>query len=359
MRLIFNKLGNPNHPIMIQKTIVSFFDNLKTKTTNPFLGTLILVWIYRNYENFYVLFFSGSATKYPEKIAALHGLYKTENFVGSFFVTIAITILVLIGTYALLNISRFIVNMYNKKLTPWIYKITDKSSVVLKHEYDKVVEVRDRYQIRFEDERKERFRAEGELEDSVKKVGELEKKIQDSEDVKKLSHPPQSNNGIDVIEEERKQFDEVLNTLKQGDLISDFETILMKIGEGNMLRNSSTNELLKKLDIIVPLGDTKYYKLTDKGEKLKYYYFREVEQSNSDQYSGNRRFDMNISVDQKEEFFKLLGASKDFSGIKHSHHDNKNKTQYFTFIIKDGNDRLFNDFREFLSSNDIKYDDYG
>lgn len=38
------------------KIFESFVDNIKQKTTNPFFGTLILVWLVRNWELIYTLF---------------------------------------------------------------------------------------------------------------------------------------------------------------------------------------------------------------------------------------------------------------------------------------------------------------
>ena len=34
----------------------SFFDNIKDKTTNPFFGTLIFVWLVRNWDLVYTVF---------------------------------------------------------------------------------------------------------------------------------------------------------------------------------------------------------------------------------------------------------------------------------------------------------------
>lgn len=41
---------------MIEDLFVSFKENIKGKTTNPFFGTLILVWIFHNWRLIYSIF---------------------------------------------------------------------------------------------------------------------------------------------------------------------------------------------------------------------------------------------------------------------------------------------------------------
>ena len=41
---------------MIKDFLVSFKDNFKEKTRNPFLGTYLIVWLIRNWELIYTLF---------------------------------------------------------------------------------------------------------------------------------------------------------------------------------------------------------------------------------------------------------------------------------------------------------------
>ena len=350
---------------MIQRTIVSFFDNFKQKTTNPFLGTLIIVWVYRNYENFYVLFFSRSSTRYSEKTEALHGLFKTEHFLGSFFVTIGITVLVLIGTYILLNLSRLIVNFSNKKVTPWVYKITDESSIVLKKDYDKLYEDRESLQKRFEEQRKETFRIESELNTSVKEKNEIiEQRDTINEKYQNLLDSPSRTIGSDILTEKTKLFDDILSTLDKGNMISDFEVIELKISEGTQLRNSPTNELLKKWDIIQSLGETKYYRLTPKGEELKdYYYLKKQLETKNNQNTINID---DLDLVDREDLIRVETAidniikreySKDFETlIYNAEHKTKYKIndaiKYFVSIgilTRDRGDEFkFTDFGEFV-----------
>jgi hypothetical protein len=70
------------------------------------------------------------------------------------------------------------------------------------------------------------------------------------------------------------------------------------------------------------------------------------------------RIGVNINLKDKDKFLKSIANNAKFSSLKTYMHDNKIKTDYFTFIISDGKD-LFNQFEVFLKTNKIDYIDYG
>ncbi|MDY8137548.1 hypothetical protein [Aquimarina sp. 2201CG5-10] len=87
--------------------------------------------------------------------------------------TIGLTFWVLVLTYTVLNFSRLIVNFYDKTITPFVYFITDRSSIVLKTELDKKQQEVDRLEKRFRDEKALRFETQEENEKLERRLNEI------------------------------------------------------------------------------------------------------------------------------------------------------------------------------------------
>ena len=117
---------------MIKDFLISFRDNFKEKTRNPFLGTYLIVWIIRNWELIYTLFNFDENFKLQDKIDFIKTYYSEQSFIGNLLTSVLWAFGLLILTYLLLSISRLITNFSEKQITPWIYKITDSKSIVLK-----------------------------------------------------------------------------------------------------------------------------------------------------------------------------------------------------------------------------------
>ena len=132
----------------------SFRDNFRQKSRNPFFGTLIIVWIVKNWKLVYALFYFDDTYTLTKRIEYIELYYKNINFFWNLMYCLWLTVLSLIGSYLLLNLSRLIINLYEKKLTPWIYRITDKNSIVLKTDLEKAQQEVDRLTKKYEDEKK-------------------------------------------------------------------------------------------------------------------------------------------------------------------------------------------------------------
>lgn len=189
---------------MIKDFFVSFRDNFKEKTTNPFLGTYLLVWLVTNWVLVYSLFNFDSNSTLQYRVDFIQSYYKQHNFICNLVSNIGISIAVLFVTYILLNISRLIVNCFDKMVTPWIYKITDKSSVVLKHVYEEVKTERDDLQSRLEQERDSKAKLElriKHLEEELSKQKPIIDNSQDEVDVmvKKLVDSKLDNHFLDIV----------------------------------------------------------------------------------------------------------------------------------------------------------------
>lgn len=158
---------------MINDIFFSFKENIRQKTTNPFFGTLIIVWIIHNWKLIFTLFNFENNDTLQGKVLFLSQYLDVKPFLINIGNCVLTTFAVLIFTYLLLNLSRLIVNLFDKKLTPWIYKITDKNSIVLKSTFQILENERDILSQKLENEREKKLGLQNEvsiLEDRIKEL---------------------------------------------------------------------------------------------------------------------------------------------------------------------------------------------
>ncbi|MEH6771898.1 OadG family protein [Maribacter arcticus] len=158
---------------MIKDIFLSFKENIKQKTTNPFFGTLTIVWIVHNWELIYTFFNFESTSNLTNRIDYLSVHFSSIPFIKNLFVCIGITFVVLILSYIFLSFSRFIINIFEKIITPLIYKITDKSSIVLKEDYQLLQTERNQLFTKLEEERAAKLKSQGEVTKLEEKISEL------------------------------------------------------------------------------------------------------------------------------------------------------------------------------------------
>ncbi|MFC0777065.1 hypothetical protein [Flavobacterium sp. HJSW_4] len=246
---------------MIKDLFVSFTDNFKEKTNNPFLGTYLLVWLIRNWDLIYSLFnFDKKVTRWA-KIQFVKNYYHQTNFIENLLVNILWSFGLLILTYILLNISRFIVNVSEKRLTPWIYQITDSKSIVLKEEYDRVRAENDDLQTRLDNERQSKSRLETII------------KAQD-ENIIELSKLKATNTEPDFQDPDVEyQLSDLVSKIINGGSLKSYEETVLLIQKGKPINDNNKN-----LDFFITLGliafdrrltnSANYYKLTQMGKKV-------------------------------------------------------------------------------------------
>lgn len=117
--------------------ITSLFDNIKQKTTNPFFGTLILVWAYRNWELLYTLFnFDNECTLDDKKVFIISYFNGREPFWVEFWVNVAYALLFVVLGIFFTFITRFVLDLVNNNFKPWAYKVSINNSVVRREQYD-------------------------------------------------------------------------------------------------------------------------------------------------------------------------------------------------------------------------------
>ena len=158
---------------MISDSLSSIFDNIKERTTNPFLGTLIVVWTIKNWKLVYSLFYFDSSLKLDDRLDKITDHFKDQSFLLNMSSVILITLVVLILTYLLLSISRYVTDIYERMVIPKISKWTDKSSVVLKSDYILLEEGIKQLRLRLEEERLAKVAAQSERDQIDTKLTEL------------------------------------------------------------------------------------------------------------------------------------------------------------------------------------------
>lgn len=125
--------------------ISSFFDNIKDKTTNPFFGTLIFVWLIRNWELVYTIFNFDKNYNLEAKKGFIRNYYKDYHLGEELFMNILISFGLMLLGYALIIISRLIVNVTDHNIIPWMNNKTVSKLVVNKDRFETVKKTRDEY----------------------------------------------------------------------------------------------------------------------------------------------------------------------------------------------------------------------
>ena len=249
---------------MFKQSIDSVINNFKDKIKNPFLGTYIFVWLIRNWDLAFTLFNFDKGISLEKKIETINTYFIENSFISGVFINIALTFLVLVITYVLLNISRGIVNMFEKQLKPWVYEKTDKSSIVLKEDFEILKNERDNLLLRISEERDSKSRIEIEL-----------KKFQDKIEVNNLK---KSESTLTFDESElNKQLETLHRDFLDKNLIIDYKRIILDIKKRKAYNSNDESvnpfieESLIEYDNTIQNTGVVIYKLTDLGLKFSNY----------------------------------------------------------------------------------------
>lgn len=254
---------------MIKDIFFSFRENLRQKTTNPFFGTLIIVWIIHNWKLLFTFFNFEKDETLDGKLMFLSKYFDAKPFLLNLGSCIMTTFAVLIITYLLLDLSRLIVNLFDKKITPWVYKITDKSSIVLKSTYQILEKERDNLSQKLENEREKKLSLQNEVSILEERIKELNAKEDKKNPIEQFLNEPDT---------EKSKIELLINDIDHKDLSVPFDNIINKVNNEDYINfdtfEIATNYLLKagiiKLKDKKP-GETKFrhYQFTNFGEKVK------------------------------------------------------------------------------------------
>jgi hypothetical protein len=142
---------------MVIPSLSSLLDNIKERTTNPFLGTWIVVWLVHNARLVYGFFNVGSDWTVHAKLEYFEAYFLANPFLPNLFLSAVYALIILLLTYMLLGLSRLLTELYEKKVLPLIIKVTDETEVVTVEKHNALKEKLITLRGAFEEEQNRRF----------------------------------------------------------------------------------------------------------------------------------------------------------------------------------------------------------
>jgi hypothetical protein len=251
---------------MVKDTLNSVLDNIKERTTNPFLGTLLVVWIIRNWTLVYGLFNFDKGFTLDKKLKYIADHYQSQAFVPNLLIVVAITFLVLVSTYCMLTLGRLITDTYDKFVLPYLSKITDKSSIVLKTEYKALEEVVKQLEIRLEEERLAKVAAQTERDKADEK---LYKHLNPQTETISIEGENELNSTFKRIE---TKFNDETQIESLNNILNSIQT-KRSIAKGNTVVSILAREGLVQVGSIdINRPEMAYFEFTDEGRKFLRYW---------------------------------------------------------------------------------------
>lgn len=246
---------------MVKDTLNSIFDNIKERTTNPFLGTLVVVWVIHNWKLVYSLFYFDGNFKLNDRLLYIDKSFEGTSFTFNLFIVVFITVLVLVLTYCMLALSRLITDAYDKIVLPYLSKLTDKTSIVTKTQYMALEEVVKNLESKLEVERLGRISAQDERDKAYLKL---------------------VNNGREVLPDQRQQkiVEEALTSIDDKEVNS----IIVSIQSGKRMLLNRTLNVFLQYDLLTvgskSLDGTSTFSFNNEGKEfLKYWNNRNIQES--------------------------------------------------------------------------------
>lgn len=141
----------------------NFSERLKD-SRNPFLGTLTLVWIIRNWQIIYAIFFDNR--EFLVRLNFIRSMIWATTFweiLLQFTINVGLALLAIVIVYSLVYFTRFITNKFENRLLPWLYEKSAPKRVILIKEYEKLEKDIKSLESRLEKEREKRINAEAEV----------------------------------------------------------------------------------------------------------------------------------------------------------------------------------------------------
>ena len=245
---------------MLRDTLNSVLDNVKERTTNPFLGTLLAVWVIKNWHLVYAIFTFDSNSTLHSRLAYIEQHFKHQSFAWNVLSAVGITMLVLLTTYFFLAISRMLTETYDKIVVPLIARLTDKSSVVLKTDFIALQDLVKRLEARLEEERLAKVAAQTERDSIDKRFGELQTSLAtlkqysngERQEVIPNSYKRLANKAKDIWTSHR--FNDLIADINSNSLLSKDDEIIKALLVESLIEPSGRSS-----------GDRQGYKFTDVG----------------------------------------------------------------------------------------------
>ena len=264
---------------MVKDTLNSILDNIKERTTNPFLGTLIVVWLIKNWTLVYSLFYFDSKLKLKERLDYINTYFATHSFLLNMVFVILITLGVLILTYVLLGISRYLTETYERRLVPKISEWTDETSVVLKVDFVKLQEVIKQLELRLEEERILKVAAQNERDEAYSKLIKLQSPSlrEDSESSGNELVDIYKNAKSELLPDKEKVFNRIASSIVEITTVDDFNETISKVLSNALFSKKGKLISLLLRELLIKIvrennSETAYFTMTDEGLKFLSYW---------------------------------------------------------------------------------------
>lgn len=232
--------------------VSDFITNIRNKISNPFFGTLTLVILYRNWELIYSVFNFDKECTRSDKIAIIKEFYSNKIFFEELLINVSLALMFMILGYLLIVITRTITIWIEHNLMPFVTKKVISKKVILREEFDKVLEERDDYFTRYEAER-----------NRIRKLTDDYDNVQENFKKTSINYSELSN--------QNKKITEKNITLEES--ISELNERIKEINFKNSEYKTKNNELNKKVNQLkdessVILNDIDRYKILFKQNNL-------------------------------------------------------------------------------------------
>jgi len=298
---------------MIKDLFVSFTENLKQKTSNPFLGSLIIVWIFHNWDLVFTFFNFDKELKLKDKVEILTPYFKFWTFLGNLGECVILTIFVIVISYTLMNVSLYIVDVFNKRLKPWILSLNDENSIVPMEELKAInFELKD-LRKKYDDEVSERIK----YQDRYREL--KDKEIENS----MVLGPPATNKTDEKEEKKENESEMIFNILKNEGIIEAVVNTIPDILLNKGIPDSKAVQTMLNYNLVKLKSSSSsgyYVSLTQKGTLFKDYINKvanDYKYKNPQKNVEQILIDLN-SIFNKSEFDEIITYIKNNNPIDHS-----------------------------------------
>ena len=188
---------------------------------------------------------------------------------GNLGICVVLTILVIVFTFSLINLSQYIVDVFNKRLKPWVLSLNDENAIVpleylkslklelrdLREKYDKEVNERIKYQDQY------RELKDKEIEHSIP-GGFIEK------DSKPDAGKDKDNS--QHVSEALEVFDRIENTKNAPHLVSQANGVLLDLLKGKPVKDHPLINDFLKYNLVKHDPQHNVYRITEIGKAFFY-----------------------------------------------------------------------------------------
>lgn len=130
-----------------------FFSNIKDKLTSPFFGSLIFVWVLRNWDLVYSFFNFDEKMSRSQKIKYFNDYISTKNFFYEAAINIFCALVIILIGYILITCTKAMSVFFDNTALSWVTNIVSRGKVVDAGLFNDAIKERSEYSEKYEAER--------------------------------------------------------------------------------------------------------------------------------------------------------------------------------------------------------------